>query len=654
MMSGAAEADGLKNEKETISSVDVASTNAPVVAATPFYDGGEIVVSASRASTVETTSTTRTLTADELAKSGARDLGEALDLLPGLHTRKGNDGVRRVDIRGFRSRHVTLLLNGVPLNSTFDGQFDPELLPIENIAKIKVGYGNQSTRYGSGGLGGVINVITKTGEEGTHGGLSIEAGEGNRYMARASVSHATKKNAVFVSASRAKQDYYTLPSDFKDTAEQVGTHRENSDYLRDTIFASYTYSLENDWTLGLVGTALQGEYGKPPALFKDDFSKKVDYERIEDYHGYSAQVTFGRTVNEGLNVRSALFYNEMNEESVGYDDNTYSTTLKKDSYIQDDQNRSWGASLQAGNPLWSGAELTAFGIIKFENYQAETQTRDKKDIFQLAESDRDLENGTIGAELEQELGERVVLVGGYGYDWQRDDGDHFDEANHYMAGLSYDIFDSTTLHASYAHQVRFPSIKQLYGKNGNSDLTVETADNYEVGITQQLGPSTDVDITGFQRDVEDYIEKINKVTMNNDAYRFRGLEATLKTRPIESVWLMCGYSLLNTEDKTGDRDELQYRPRHTIKLSAEWTVWRQLSLYAGVQYVAGQYYYSDDLTQKERLDDYIVTNLRATYTIQKIYSIYAGIDNAFDELYYQSYAMPREGRRFYAGMNLKF
>mgnify|MGYP001588369518 FL=1 len=103
------------------------------------YTLGEIVVGAEK-KVVESVGTVREITSEDIQNKDARSLDEALELMPGINIRTGADGVPRVDLRGFRSRHVVLLLDGIPLNSTFDAQFDPSLIPVENIEKIKFSY----------------------------------------------------------------------------------------------------------------------------------------------------------------------------------------------------------------------------------------------------------------------------------------------------------------------------------------------------------------------------------------------------------------------------------------------------------------------------------------------------------------------------------
>lgn len=127
-----------------------------------LYRLGEVVVSGGTP-IVEAVGVTRRVTAEEMEQRGVRSLDEALNLLPGVDVRVGGDGAPRIDMRGFRTRHIKLLLNGTPFNSTYDGQFDSALISVENIAEIVVTTGATSTLYGSGGNAGVINIITKKG-----------------------------------------------------------------------------------------------------------------------------------------------------------------------------------------------------------------------------------------------------------------------------------------------------------------------------------------------------------------------------------------------------------------------------------------------------------------------------------------------------------
>jgi outer membrane cobalamin receptor len=105
---------------------------------------------------IEEVGTTRRITRADIEVRNARTLDEALRLLPGVYVRTGCDGTPRIDLRGFRSRHVLLLVNGVPVNSTADGQFDPARISTATIREIKVSYGSSSVLYGDNAMAGVV------------------------------------------------------------------------------------------------------------------------------------------------------------------------------------------------------------------------------------------------------------------------------------------------------------------------------------------------------------------------------------------------------------------------------------------------------------------------------------------------------------------
>ena len=114
-----------------------------------------------RTDIVEEVGTTRRISKEEIETQQARTLDEALRLLPGVYVRTGGAGTPRIDLRGWRSRHVLLLVDGVPVNSTDDGQFDPTEFSTASIREIKVTYGASSLLYGENAVAGVIEISTE-------------------------------------------------------------------------------------------------------------------------------------------------------------------------------------------------------------------------------------------------------------------------------------------------------------------------------------------------------------------------------------------------------------------------------------------------------------------------------------------------------------
>src|ERR1700736_3206901 len=107
-------------------------------------------------------------------------VSDALREVPGLAVvQTGTPGqLTSVFMRGLNSAHTQVLLDGIPINQGLAGQFDFANLTTDDIARIEVVRGPQSTIYGPRAMAGVIQIFTKQGE-GTPG-LTLSA-EGGSY-----------------------------------------------------------------------------------------------------------------------------------------------------------------------------------------------------------------------------------------------------------------------------------------------------------------------------------------------------------------------------------------------------------------------------------------------------------------------------------------
>jgi outer membrane cobalamin receptor len=632
------------------------------------YSLGEVVVTGQRP-VVESAGTVREISAKEMATRKVRNLKEALEMLPGVDIRTATDGVARIDVRGFRSRHVLLLLNGIPFNSTFDGQFDPALIPVENIAKIKVSYGNSSVLYGQGALGGVINVITKKGTEGTHGSVGGEAGERNSYLGRFSLSGAGKSFNYFASGSVLDSDGYVLSDDFKPTSEENGEVRENSDREHRNLFANIGFAPSDQVDIGLVANYLKGQFGKPPITINDNtdiFANRPRYDRIDDYEGVSAQLSMDLNLTGPFDLRAWLFGNSLDENENRYDDSHYNSMDLRNSYALKNQTDIYGGTLQAVVDMSTAGSLAFSFSGEEQSYEADGYIRDVNlgggnwGLRSLT-IDKDIKVYSAGLEYEVNPVDDLGVVLGYSHHWLEKDGGSSDDEGGFLAGVHYNLLENTRLRGSVARKVRFPSIRQLYDEDGgNLNLTTEKSTNYELGIDQTIAGDTMLSLTGFYMEVEDYIERsdITDLFENNEEYLFKGVELTAETHYISRTMLRAGYTYMETEDKSPgtEKDELQYRPKHKFSLEGSYTFNFGLEAYASVRHVADIYYYSRTTPlQKRALDDYTVVKINLDQALLKDrLHVYVGVDNLFDLDYEEAYGYPREGRNLYAGAEVRF
>src|SRR5881409_267899 len=118
------------------------------------------------------------ITSEDIEMKQIERVADALREVPGLSVvQTGSAGqLTSVFTRGLRSAHTQVLLDGIPINQGLQGAFNFADFTTDNIDRIEVVRGPQSTIYGPRALAGVIQIFTKQGE-GTPGiTLSEEGG----------------------------------------------------------------------------------------------------------------------------------------------------------------------------------------------------------------------------------------------------------------------------------------------------------------------------------------------------------------------------------------------------------------------------------------------------------------------------------------------
>ncbi|HVP19750.1 MAG TPA: TonB-dependent receptor [Spirochaetia bacterium] len=125
----------------------------------------ETVVTATRAPTdlLQSPSFVTVITQKDIEASGAADLSGVLSQQSGVVVNDyGPQGQgKTVSIRGSTSSQVLVMVDGIRLNSSFDGYVDLSRIPVDSIDHIEIVRGSAGSLWGTGAVGGVINIITK-------------------------------------------------------------------------------------------------------------------------------------------------------------------------------------------------------------------------------------------------------------------------------------------------------------------------------------------------------------------------------------------------------------------------------------------------------------------------------------------------------------
>ncbi|HSJ97211.1 MAG TPA: TonB-dependent receptor [Myxococcota bacterium] len=436
--------------------------------------------------------------------------------------------------------------------------------------------------------------------------------------------------------------------------------------------------LKGGWTpsettrFGALVAMVDGEYGVAPNAIddaSDPFASRVRYERVEDQRGISGQLSMQWDPDGPLDVRSWVYANQLGEDRRRYDDDSYDSMSDPRS---SGTFRADNDSLLAGHALHAGWSFGRYGRLKGafqarrEDFDTEGRIRDVRlggGRFDLRDFDASAHQSVIngGIEYEVEPLRDVGLVLGYGHSFLDKDSGENDDGATFLAGSYWKLRPGARLRGSLSRKVRFPSLRQLYEPgSGNADLGAEHSWSYELGVSQELPGRTLVDLTAFWLDVDDYIEtdEATGELANQDQYRFRGVELTMRTQPLEALDLLASYSFLDSENRshgTG-RNGLQNRPSHRGTFEARYRLPYGLALRGALYYVADQVVYSRQEPVRQRgTGDYFLADLRIAKTLLEERAwLYFGVDNVGDADFQESYGIPGPGRVFYGGLEGRF
>ena len=105
----------------------------------------------------------KTITGEDIRKSGSKTVGEALKTLPdvAVSTATAGNANESVTMQGLGNGYVKIMIDGVSVSTDISGSTPIFQIPVENIERIEVIKGADSVLYGSDAMGGVINIVTK-------------------------------------------------------------------------------------------------------------------------------------------------------------------------------------------------------------------------------------------------------------------------------------------------------------------------------------------------------------------------------------------------------------------------------------------------------------------------------------------------------------
>lgn len=174
--------------------------SASAAEAAPMYALKGITVTATRQaeSLKDVPANVQVITEKDIKLRNVQTASDAVAMATGVSASNSVEGT--VNLRGYNSKNILVLVDGQQMNTAWDGDVDWNMIPVENIRKIEVVSGGQSALYGGRAVGGVINIMTKSEKrDGVHGSAVVSYG-----------SHGTVKQAYAVHGKKDKLSWGTF------------------------------------------------------------------------------------------------------------------------------------------------------------------------------------------------------------------------------------------------------------------------------------------------------------------------------------------------------------------------------------------------------------------------------------------------------------
>ena len=597
-----------------------------------------VVVSATRIPTpqLDLASSVTVVTAEDIAAQQQRTIADVLRNIPGLNlVQQGGPGsVTSVFMRGTSSNHTKVLIDGIDVSdpSNANAAFDFGQLPTQDIERIEVLRGPQSGLYGSDAIGGVINVITRSGSGPMKLAASIEGGSFDSFNQTAGLSGS--QDTFRYSANVAHLHSGATPVTPPDLLGP-GEPRHDDYYDNFTVSTKLGLEVAPSFDLGLVAryTSTHLHYtGEDFSTFPALPAAQQSESNTDEYYGRATAhlVSLAGALDQTLGA--AFMRNQ-------------TATLQP----QTPEGLNTGERVKVD---WQGAVRLAAAETLLLGLE---DARDE--ISQPLSASTRIDSGY--AELQSQLGEHWFSALNVRYD----DNDRFGSKVTYRVAPAWvSQASGTKLKASVGSGFKAPTLSELFQDFpqflffANPNLRPESSVGYDAGIEQDLaGNRLRVGATWYHNRIRDLITTDVTATTWANVGRATtyGVESFIAWQAARQLALRLDYTYTEASDELAHQ-ELLRRPKHKGTLNVSWRPREALLLDLSVLSVSTWVDGNRDFSIP-RLDapGYTAVNLAAAFDLTRTFTVFGRLDNLLDRRYENPVGFLQPRFRAFAGVRAK-
>ena len=570
---------------------------------------------------------------EALQRSAGKDINQLLNeqvgmVISGANSNPGKD--KSIYLRGAKNEYTLVLLDGVPLNDPSGisgGAYDLRLISLDQVERIEILKGSQSTLYGTDAIAGVINIITKKNvARPFEASGMISYGSYNTLRANAGIRGQLKRVGYQIGYSGLTTDGISEASEIGTTPFDKDGAKQNAFHTSLDIQPSKSFSIKPFFRYTKFGGQYDG------GAFTDDL-----------LNTYNATL-----VNTGAQLAYSLKKGAINfQYSFDQTDRTFDGTYGKNEY----DGKFHHTEIFTNYNLSDHLQLVA-GITQ-QNYKMLDKT--------ATETDPSVVIISPYASLFNRYGNLSAEIGGR-YNHHSSFGDNFT----YSFNPSYLFKNNVKLFFNLSTGFKAPSLYQLYGLYGaNPKLKPEKSVSNEFGL-QWLSPDKKIEFrwVAFQRRIMDVIVYTYPNNINLDKQHDRGFELESTLNISSKLTAKAFYSYVNGDVKTQTtgKDTTYYnlfrRPKNMIGVNLGYQVnpYAYVSLNSKFFGKREDLYFNMDtfMNQTVSLKAYTLIDVYGEYRLKKFNStFFVDIKNILNADYQEVYGYTTMGININGGVRVK-
>lgn len=603
------------------------------------FDGQIFSLSKKKENAFDAPSATYVLGSEEIRRSGATSIPEALRLVPGLQVAKIDGHKWAISARGFNgqfSNKLLVMIDGrIIYTPVFSGVFwDIQDYVMEDIDRIEVVKGPGGTIWGANAVNGVINIITKNAAQ-TQGFYASQI-VGNEDKSITEVRYGGETE------SKDSYRFYAKKA-VRNGVDKYNTHTPNYDgNEQDRAGFRYDISSIKDSTISLHGDIYSGtakNYFSSPILSNPDRNDKGS-------RGGNFVLNWDKKLSNKSNftLNTYFDYDQFHVPIFQRSARTYDIDFQHFYNFSKQNQFIWGVGYRRVDDSIEENTI-AGGAVKPFNY-----TPDNMSMYTYNGFIQD-KIGIIADELYLTIGSKFINNNFTGFEYMPN------------AKLAYYPSRNQTLWASLSRAVRTPTrnddgLNLLNGvQQGSTNYQSEDLLAYEVGYRVKPTRKTSIDIAAFYNKY-DSLRTFERVSpgrykiANNGYGESYGFEVSTKWQVNEDWKLEAGYDFMKTDlhidnfstDNTssnslqlleGQTPQSQFKLKSFYNITPKWEFDNMLYYVSGMP-LAGSTTNSPvtgRLTAGPGIPSYVRFDTRLGYMPTKHFDISIGIQNLFDQVH---------------------